>query len=71
MKENPQENERKFHCTECDYSTNRMDNLSKHIKVKHEDDATSFACQDCDFTSKFRYNLNRHIRNAHNKDKNE
>ena len=57
---------KEFRCTKCDFSCNRMDNLSKHITNIHEKDTKSVhSCTMCDFTSSYLTSLRRHVREVH------
>ena len=60
------ETKKDFQFTECDYRCNRMDNLQRHIKTKHQENSTTtHSCDKCDFKSKYANNLRRHIREVH------
>ena len=55
-----------FRCPECDYVCNRMDNLYRHLKLKHEDTSNTIKCNECEYTTKLKYNLDRHMDRVHN-----
>ena len=55
-----------FKCMECNFSCNRMDNLSNHIKNMHEKDSKPIHfCTKCDFSSSYLTSLRRHVREVH------
>ena len=51
-------------CKKCTFSTNSMDNLSKHMKESHN---RIFHCPKCELTFSFRTDMRNHKRKVHDK----
>ena len=54
-----------FKCKECDYRSNRNNNLTLHMKRMHESYSNDFKCNSCPYETVDRSNLWHHIRTYH------
>ena len=57
---------RKYNCEDCEYETNRPDNLREHQKENHGV-RERFPCSECDASLSSRKNVLKHIRYFHRK----
>ena len=58
----------KYHCTSCDYSTDRKSNWNRHLSSKlHNHGFKSYKCEKCDITFSQKCHYDKHIlSNKHN-----
>ena len=49
-----------YQCNDCEFASNRKDNLSSHIMTVHEQNPEQFLCTHCDYVTSIKVNLSRH-----------
>ena len=54
----------KYACDQCDYQASQQGNLTKHIKIKH-DEHIMYDCNQCDKHYADQKHLRRHIQSVH------
>ena len=57
--------EKQFQCSFCDYRSPNMNNVKRHIEMKHVPSSPVFQCQTCTKTFKLKNDLKRHYMNVH------
>ena len=53
----------KYPCGHCDYSTSHKGRLSRHVKSKHE--LVKYPCNHCDHKAALKWSLSIHIKSKH------
>ena len=61
------DNEKKFKCDHCMYSSHQRSHLKKHVDVIHMKVEKKFKCDKCPYASHTSYHLNEHVSVKHNK----
>ena len=54
---------RNYECDKCESSFQRLSNLNRHLKSKHE--GVKFPCNQCDYQATYQVNLKHHIQAMH------
>ena len=57
--------EKQFQCSFCDYRSPIMNNVKRHIEMKHVPSSTVFQCKTCSATFKLKQVLKRHYMTVH------
>ena len=57
----------KFKCHKCDFSDDKKNRLTQHLKRKHSMVDNIFECVMCDFRTLLENELKKHIREQHTK----
>ena len=55
-----------YQCNDCEFASNRKDNLSSHIMTVHEQNPEQFLCTHCAYVTSIQVNLSRHMQSVHN-----
>ena len=56
-----------YHCDKCEFTHNKKQRLTQHIKRKHSSDNNIFECEECDFKTLLENDLKEHIISQHSK----
>jgi uncharacterized Zn-finger protein len=66
-------NDRKFQCTQCNFSANQKQSLKRHENISHPKDGTGvmFKCDICNYQTTRSDNLKRHQKTKHINDAKE
>lgn len=57
----------KFKCDKCDFSDDKKNRLTQHLKRKHPMVDNVFECRECDFRTLLEDELGKHIKEQHSK----
>lgn len=57
----------KFKCDKCDFSDDKKNRLTQHLKRKHPMVDNVFECRECDFRTLWENELEKHIKEQHSK----